>query len=186
MKRRDARSLVADFDLWTAVTKTVDPLRPEPKPKPAEAPLPFPKSPAPIEMPARLRKAPGLPSYQAPVPAPAPRISGIEPNLRRKLERGRLSIDGTLDLHDMRQDEARTALHRFLIARAAQGARTILVITGKGSLAPHAPRGVLRTMLPIWLSQPGLSAIVSGYEQAARGHGGSGAFYVRLRQARTP
>ena len=44
-------------------------------------------------------------------------------------------------------------------------------------------RGVLRTMLPVWLNEPSLAPMVSGWSVAARGHGGEGAWYVRLRRA---
>ena len=88
----------------------------------------------------------------------------IEPKLRKRLGRGRVTIDGTLDLHGMRQDEAYGALTRYLSARSARGDRTILVITGKGLKKVNGDpttiveRGVLRTMLPIWLSSPDLLA----------------------------
>jgi len=88
----------------------------------------------------------------------------------------------------MTQIEARGALHRFIQARAGRGDRTVLVITGKGArgdndyIAAMSERGVLRTMLPIWLSEPSLSPLVSGWSVAARGHGGEGAWYVRLRR----
>ena len=68
----------------------------------------------------------------------------------------------TLDLHGMRQHEAYGALARYLRARVARGDRTILVITGKGLKKLNGDptaiveRGVLRTMLPIWLNSPEL------------------------------
>jgi DNA-nicking Smr family endonuclease len=37
-------------------------------------------------------------------------------------------------------------------------------------------------MLPIWLNSPELSALVAGWDQSAQGHGGEGAWYVRLRR----
>ena len=101
-----------------------------------------------------------------------------------------MEIDGTIDLHGMRQVEAHAALTRFVRARAARGDRTILVITGKGlkqvgdDAAVLVERGVLRAMLPLWLSAPELAPLVAGWDAAAQGHGGEGAFYVRLRRER--
>jgi DNA-nicking Smr family endonuclease len=112
----------------------------------------------------------------------------IEPKLRKRLGRGRVAIDGTRDLHGMRQDEAYAALTRYLGARSERGDRTILVITGKGLKKLNGDpttiveRGVLRTMLPIWLSSPELLPLVAGWDQSAQGHGGEGAWYVRLRR----
>lgn len=106
--------------------------------------------------------------------------------MRRRLVRGRIPIDATLDLHGMRQTEAHKALVRFVTARAARGDRTVLVITGKGvgkrgETGEITQRGVLRSMLPRWLAEPGLRPFVAGFEAAAQEHGGGGAFYVRLR-----
>ena len=64
----------------------------------------------------------------------------------------------------MRQNEARSALNRSSRRRWSRGDRTILVITGKGLKKLDAEgtqiieRGVLRSMLPTWLSEPGLAA----------------------------
>jgi DNA-nicking Smr family endonuclease len=103
--------------------------------------------------------------------------------------RGQIEIDGTLDLHGMRQAEAHRALGRFVAARSARGDRTILVITGKGlkkvdgDAARIIEKGVLRAMLPVWLSEPALAPMIAGWSPAAQGHGGEGAFYVRLRRS---
>ena len=70
----------------------------------------------------------------------------------------------------------------------ARGDRTVLVITGKGLKKVNGDprtiieRGVLRTMLPIWLNSPELSQLVAGWDQSAQGHGGAGAWYVRLKR----
>ena len=110
----------------------------------------------------------------------------IEPRIRRRLSRGQLPIDATIDLHGLRQHEAHAALCRFVAARHARGDRTLLVITGKGlkktGYGAIEQRGVLRTMLPVWLNEPALKPYVSGYEVSARGHGGEGAYYVRLKR----
>lgn len=112
----------------------------------------------------------------------------IEPKMRRRVRRGRVPIDGRLDLHGMRQHEARSALHRFIATRASMGDRTLLVITGKG-LKKTDPtnvfeRGVLRHMLPRWLNEPDLAPLIAGYEVSAQHHGGEGAYYVRLKRLR--
>jgi len=193
MSKRDPRRLPHDFHLWTAVAETVDPLRRKgllkmgvgPLPLPAEEPLPAAGRPPPRRKPARQ---PFLPPYQAPLPATPVPEKAVDPAIRKKVGRGRIDIDGRIDLHGMTQAEARGALHRFIHARFMRGDRTVLVITGKGArtdndyIAAMTERGVLRTMLPIWLSEPSLSPMVSGWSVAARGHGGEGAWYVRLRR----
>lgn len=196
MSKRDSRRLPHDFHLWTAVAATVDPLRRKGLLKFGTVPLPLPaddnpkpqvtgKAP-PRPLPARQ---PFLPPYQAPLSSAPPPEKAVEPSIRKKVVRGRIDIDGRIDLHGMTQTEARGALHRFIQARFGRGDRTVLVITGKGNktdsdyIAAMTERGVLRTMLPIWLSEPTLAPMVSGWSVAARGHGGEGAWYVRLRRA---
>jgi DNA-nicking Smr family endonuclease len=189
MAKRDPkrRAALKDFHLWTEVTETVSPLRRRPLLETAgDGPLPLPRAPVPA-----MASPPIFPDYapvpQAPVP---PKRPDIEPKMRRRLRRGQIEIDGTLDLHGKRQDEARSSLRRYLNARYDRGDRTILVITGKGlkKLDPEGTqiveRGVLRSMLPVWLSEPGLAEIVAGWDSASQPHGGEGAFYVRLKRPR--
>jgi DNA-nicking Smr family endonuclease len=175
---------IPDFHLWEDVAGTVSPLRPRRRVRPP-APLPLPPAVSP------LPKRPlifAMPAYQSPQTPGTTPVGVIEPKLRKRLGRGRVAIDGTLDLHGMRQDEAYAALSRYLSARSARGDRTILVITGKGLKKVNGDpttiveRGVLRTMLPIWLSSPEFLPLVAGWDQSAQGHGGEGAWYVRLRR----
>lgn len=190
-KRRDGRPRLPDWHLWFEVSKTVSPLRPARAPilDLESEPLPLPSQPLPAPRPHRL--LPPMPAYQSDGrPGKKPPRPGIEPNLRQRLIRGREEIDGTIDLHGMRQVEAHAALTRFIHARHARGDRTLLVITGKGlkklgdDAAVIIERGVLRQMLPLWLTEPNLSPLVAGWDVAAQGHGGDGAFYVRLRRER--
>ncbi len=194
MSKRDPKRLPHDFHLWTAVASTVDPLRRKGLLKLNAIPLPLP----PEEGQPRAGKAPlakqpprkpFLPPYQAPSPAALRPDKAVDPSIRKKLGRGRIDIDGRIDLHGMTQTEARSALHRYLQARWSRGDRTVLVITGKGAktdddyIAAMSERGVLRAMLPVWLSEPSLAPLISGWSVAARGHGGEGAWYVRLRRS---
>lgn len=198
MSKRDNKRLPHDFHLWTAVAATVDPLRrkgllklgtgPLPLPEPESVPVTTTPSapPPPKRQPPRR---PFLPPYQAPAPQANLPDKAVDPAIRKKVGRGRIDIDARIDLHGMTQNEARSALHGFLHTRFSRGDRTVLVITGKGLktdndyIAAMTERGVLRTMLPIWLNEPSLSPMVSGWSVAARGHGGEGAWYVRLRRA---
>lgn len=99
-----------------------------------------------------------------------------------KLSKGRLPIEGRVDLHGMTQDEAYSLLFSFLHRAHAGGIRYVLVITGKGSSS--GGDGVLRRAVPAWLSTPAFRPLVSSHDHAARNHGGSGALYIRLRRVR--
>jgi DNA-nicking Smr family endonuclease len=104
-----------------------------------------------------------------------------EPTLD-KLSKGRLPIEGRVDLHGLTQDEAYSLLFSFLHRAHAGGIRYVLVITGKGSSS--GGDGVLRRAVPAWLSTPAFRPLVSSHDHAARNHGGSGALYIRLRRQR--
>ena len=125
-------------------------------------------------------------------PAAPPRgsIAGLDRRNTERLRRGKLPIDGRIDLHGMTQAQAHAALHRFVQASALSGRRCLLVITGKGlrhgaSDDMYAPEpGILRRMVPRWLSEPGIAGHVLAVESAARHHGGSGAYYILLRRRR--
>lgn len=191
MSKRSSRRLPHDFHLWTTVAATVEPLRrkgllrPGPELPPAPDLPPVEARTPPKPLPARLAF---LPPYQAPR-QPQPVVEkAVDPAIHKKVRRGRIEIDGTIDLHGLTQGEARDTLRRYIAARFARGDRTILVITGKGArtdndyISAMTERGVLRTMLPVWLNEPGMAQMISGWSVAARGHGGEGAWYVRLRR----
>jgi len=167
-----------EIALWTEVARSVSRRR--------GASLPIPSKPV-----AHEAQAVG----QAPAPAPEtapgkPRalpLAPIERRLKRELSRGRAMIDGALDLHGMNQAEAHQALRGFLRHSQARGAKLVIIVTGKGGPLDDPPawgqeRGVLRRLAPHWLREPDLRSVVLGFEEAGRGHGGSGALYVRLRR----
>jgi len=119
---------------------------------------------------------------------PAPRVSRprprteapdlIEPRRKHRIARERDTIAARIDLHGMDQDRARGALESFLLRAWDEGARAVLVITGKGMMGD----GVLRRRTPEWLAAPALRGIVAGIAEAHRRHGGEGALYVALKR----
>jgi DNA-nicking Smr family endonuclease len=160
-------------ELWATITRAIAPLRAaDPSTSPGERSEP---PPAPHAVPADTPK---------PREKPVPPLAGLDRRLRQRLVRGRAELDGRIDLHGLTQAEAHDALVRFLRSRRAEGARIVLVITGKGTRGVNVDRGVLRRQVPLWLRSPQLREAVLGFEPAGRVHGGEGAFYVRLRRAR--
>lgn len=159
-------------ELWEKLRRSVRPLRPV-----AAADKPPPQSDD--EFSATARRAQ---SSSAPTPArPAPPLAALEERTRRRLSRGLLELDARIDLHGMRQERAFAALISFLRHAQARGDRLVLVITGKGR-AGEEGRGVLREAVPSWLARREFRALVVGFEEAGRRHGGAGALYVRLRR----
>jgi DNA-nicking Smr family endonuclease len=164
--------------LWAAVAATV-------RLAPGRTPPPLPQAAAaPTVQPARgAPHSAKTPAATPPKAPPKPRQpyaapETIEPQRKRRIVRGRDEIAGRLDLHGLDQDQARRALHDFLLRAHADGARAVLVITGKGRMGD----GILRRRAPEWLADPALRPIVAGLSQADRHHGGEGAFYIALKR----
>lgn len=131
--------------------------------------------------PRAMRLQPSEPQEQPAVKQPKPAARhGIDLPTRTKLAKGRLPIEGKVDLHGLTQSEAHSLLLSFLHRAYADGRRHVLVVTGKGSSL--GSEGVLRRAVPAWLSTPPFRPLVGGHEEAARRHGGSGALYIRLRR----
>jgi len=104
----------------------------------------------------------------------------IDAPMLDKIAKGRVSIGGRVDLHGMTQAQAHNLLLGFLRTAHDRELRYVLVITGKGTSSGGA--GVLRRAVPDWLATAPFRMLVSGYDEAARSHGGTGALYVRLRR----
>jgi len=171
-----------DRELWDLVAKQVKPLRKHRATKLHAAPRAEPPPAAPV---TRQASSP-RPLAAAPAPRPSkpamPPLAPLGKRERTKLSRGRSEIEARLDLHGMTQMRAHRALTGFLHRAHHEGLTFVLVITGKGRSGGES--GVLRRQVPEWLSLPEFRAFVVGFEEAAIGHGGEGALYVRIRRAR--
>ncbi len=93
-----------------------------------------------------------------------------------------MDIDRRLDLHGLTENVAHAALDRAVTAAWRDGARVLLVITGKGSVKDGG--GILRRNLPRWLAAGDNARHILRIETAQPQHGGGGAFYVLLRRRR--
>jgi len=178
----------AEVEIWRKVARTV---RPRPGSVLPEAPTSLiPPEPVPVPRPDAGRPAPRsyhAASYAPPVSVPKPPPAGLERRYRRRVADGRIPVEAVLDLHGMTQAQAHVALYRFLVGAQRRGSRLVMVVTGKGTRernrrADAAESGVLRRAVPFWLRDGAMRAIVIGFEEAALGHGGTGALYVRLRR----
>jgi DNA-nicking Smr family endonuclease len=178
------RSLTEDeHTLWETVTRSVAPLkrRTVRPPAPGNA-VPAAAAGAP-ERPSRGAAKAAAPA--APPVKTAPPLAPLGRRLKQRLGRGSEPVDARIDLHGMTQADAHVALTRFLMRAQRDGARVVLVITGKGVRGggdPHVERGVLKRQVPLWLEGAELRALVIGFESASIGHGGAGALYVRVRR----
>jgi DNA-nicking Smr family endonuclease len=175
MSRAGKKLTDEDRVLWNLVAKSATPLKGK---KPVEAETP--KTAAEEKMPSAAAAAAA--TAQAPAPPKRQHVTHVldRPTLD-KLSRGKLPIEGRVDLHGMTQSEAHALLLSFLQRAHASGVRYVLVITGKGFSS--GGDGVLKRQVPAWLSTPPFRALVSSHDLAARNHGGEGALYIRLRKS---
>ena len=169
--------------LWESVARQAKPLRG--KSRPARMHGVEPSSSAPPIKPA-MPPRPIVPAHASkPAKPNVPPLAPLDRRERSKLSRGRSEIDARLDLHGMTQLHAHHALLSFLQRAHHDRLTFVLVITGKGTMSGgEFERGVLRRKVPHWLSLPEFRALVTGFEEAHIGHGGSGALYVRIRRRR--
>ena len=110
----------------------------------------------------------------------SPAINPLDRKTHRKIAKGKLDIDGRIDLHGLTQTEAHSLLLRFLQSAQFRGFRHVLIITGKGKSMQSD--GILRQLVPHWLSTPAFRIYISAINDAARHHGGQGAIYLKLRK----
>ncbi|MBP0437515.1 Smr/MutS family protein [Tianweitania sediminis] len=104
----------------------------------------------------------------------------IDQPTREKIAKGRIVIDGKVDLHGLTQSEAYSMLLGFLHQAQARDKRHVLVVTGKG--ASFGSEGVLKRAVPAWFATAPFRALVGGFHEASRHHGGAGALYVKIRR----
>jgi len=134
---------------------------------------------------------------QYPTPGPAPKIgearkpispgTTLDGGWDRRLARGTVEPDATVDLHGHTLTSAYAMLDAALERSRARGDRVILLITGKpprrNSERPHA-RGAIRAAVGDWLHASRHADAIAAVRGASPRHGGMGALYIVLRRPR--
>ena len=105
------------------------------------------------------------------------RRRGVGVDVVRKLRRGVWVLQGEIDLHGLRRDEARERLSAFLHEAIRSGKRCVRVVHGKGHGSP-GKEPVLKGKVKSWLVQRN-EVLAFTYARAA--DGGHGALIVLLR-----
>jgi DNA-nicking Smr family endonuclease len=105
------------------------------------------------------------------------RRPGIGTDVTRKLRMGEWSLQGEIDLHGLRREEAREALATFIRDAHRRGWRCVRVVHGKGLGSP-GKTPVLKSKVQSWLIQKNE---VLAFVQARGDEGGAGALVVLLK-----
>ncbi|MCP3735288.1 Smr/MutS family protein [Sphingomonas sp. RP10(2022)] len=166
---------------------TVKPLRgvtPPPRP-------PVPATPAKATRPSKaLTRAIAAPQPAPIRPAassPSPRQNTLDGGWDKRLSRGIVSPDSSIDLHGHTLSSAHAMLDDGLSRAIARGDRVLLLVTGKPprpeSERPHA-RGAIRAAIADWLAASRHADAIAAVRGAHPRHGGQGALYIVLRRGR--
>jgi DNA-nicking Smr family endonuclease len=105
------------------------------------------------------------------------RRPGIGTDVTRKLRMGEWSLQGEIDLHGLRREQAREALATFIRDAHRRGWRCVRVVHGKGLGSP-GKTPVLKSKVQGWLIQKNE---VLAFVQARGDEGGAGALVVLLK-----
>ena len=157
--------------LWRRVVESVKPMHgasPEMAPA-AAAEIPKPKV-ATIPRTVALAKAPGPGTT-------------LDASWDRRLARGLVQPDRSLDLHGHNLATAYDLLDRRLGEAVAEGARVLLLITGKPP-SDKSGRGAIRAAVGDWLAASPYAGDIAAVRNASSRHGGAGALYIVLRRRR--
>ena len=158
--------------LWRKVVESVRPLH-ERRAAAEEEPPP----------PAPVRKAAPAKAAAAPARKAAPGTT-LDASWDRRLARGLVQPDATLDLHGHNLATAYALLDDRLERALASGARLLLLVTGKPRSGPGEKRGAIRAAVGDWLAASRHAADIAAVRGAHPRHGGSGALYIVLRRKR--
>lgn len=154
--------------LWQRVVESVRPLHavnPKSDPGPARAP-----------------KIAVRPTVAAPARKAEPGTT-LDGSWDRRLSRGLVQPDRTVDLHGHSLATAYDLLDRRLEQAAATGDRVLLLITGKARSGTER-RGAIRAAVGDWLAASRHAGHIAAVRGAHPRHGGSGALYIVLRRKR--
>ncbi|KQN19518.1 DNA mismatch repair protein MutS [Sphingomonas sp. Leaf33] len=126
----------------------------------------------------------------APARKPAPKpidAATLDASWDRRLSRGLVSPDRSVDLHGLGLQGAYTLLDETLARAIATGDRVVLLVTGKPppreSERPHA-RGAIRAAVGDWLAASRHGDRIAAVRGAHPRHGGNGAIYIILKRPR--
>jgi DNA-nicking Smr family endonuclease len=122
-----------------------------------------------------------------PPPRPMAAANTLDASWDRKLTRGIVLPDSSIDLHGHTLASAHALLDQGLDRAIRRGDRVLLLVTGKpprpDSERPHA-RGAIRAAVADWIAASRHADAIAAVRGAHPRHGGLGALYIVLRRPR--
>jgi DNA-nicking Smr family endonuclease len=183
-----------DLTLWQQVAASVRPLRGRKAALRASAVPLRDEMAAAMAAPVAVKPARAIPArpatrvQAAPPPPPKPHANTLDAGWDKRLAKGSVAPDRTIDLHGHTLHSAHALLDIALGDAIRQGARLVLLITGRPARdnprLPPTSRGVIRASVQDWIAAGPWSSQIAAIRAAHPRHGGNGALYVILRRAR--
>tara|TARA_R110000824_G_scaffold50236_1_gene140504 strand:- start:314 stop:874 length:561 start_codon:yes stop_codon:yes gene_type:complete len=119
---------------------------------------------------------------------PVPTRHGLDGGWDRRLTKGMVQPDVTVDLHGYTLSSAHGRLDGALELSIAAGHRAMMLITGKArnddERRREGGRGAIRAAISDWLAASRHHAHIAAVRRAHPRHGGAGALYIILRRRR--
>ena len=103
---------------------------------------------------------------------------GVQDSQLRRMKAGQIAFEGTLDLHGMSVENARTILREFLTEALRLEVRCVRVTHGKAARL-DGKKPMIKSHVNTWLRQ---HEKVLGFTSCMPKHGGTGAVYVLLKR----
>lgn len=103
---------------------------------------------------------------------------GVQDSQLRRMKAGQIAFEGTLDLHGMSVEKARTLLREFLTEALRLEIRCVRVTHGKAARL-DGKKPMIKSHVNTWLRQ---HENVLGFTSCVARHGGTGALYVLLKR----
>lgn len=103
---------------------------------------------------------------------------GVQDSQLRRMKAGQIAFEGSLDLHGMSVEKARTTLREFLTEALRLEIRCVRVTHGKAARL-DGKKPMIKSHVNTWLRQHDK---VLGFTSCIAKHGGTGAVYVLLKR----
>ena len=120
---------------------------------------------------------------------PTPIHGGLDSHWDRRLNKGSIIPDVSVDLHGLGLAHAHARLDGVLEQSVKGGARVILLVTGKmrdhdraSGVSGGRGRGAIRAAVTDWLAASRHHAHIASVRPAHQRHGGDGALYIILKR----
>ena len=115
-------------------------------------------------------------------------IRRLDKNILRKIKKGNLIVEESLDLHGYTLEESKEKVVKFIEKNYENKKRFLLIITGKGRRLGVSDgwkgEGKLKENVPHWLSSVYLSKYILWFDRATSDKGGDGALMVYLKKSK--